>query len=216
MKSKKFMAIPIFLIIALVLMGFAYAHWEKIVTINGKVTTGEVCWEFEEGSIIQRDPYDPPTKDSTCDPGFTNPRWLDKNVGYTNVTVLDQDGDGCNEILDVKMVNVYPCYYEHIAFWVHNCGSIPIKIWKVIIGGQAFYALPIYMQLDLNNDGKADIEIKWGDNFGVQIEPCQTITDISFDVHVLQPAPPDTTLHFTIEFVAINWNEYAAGPVDGC
>jgi len=213
MKNKKFMTIPICLIIVLVLIGFAYAHWEKIVTINGNVKSGKVCWEFETGSISQRDPFDPPTRDSTCDPGFTNVHYLDKNVGYTNVTVLDKDGDGYGETLEIKMVNVYPCYYEHIAFWVHNCGTIPIKIWKVVIGGEEFYSLPVQKQLDLNNDGQADIEIKWGDNFGAQIEPCETSTDISLSVHVLQPAPPGSTLNFTIKFYAINWNEYAEGPV---
>ena len=59
MQNKKLMVIPMLLVFALVLTGFAYAHWEKIITINGTVKTGNMCAEFVQGSLIQKDPFDP-------------------------------------------------------------------------------------------------------------------------------------------------------------
>ncbi|MFN3268756.1 MAG: hypothetical protein ACK416_05820, partial [Zestosphaera sp.] len=107
---------------------------------------------------------------------------------------------------------VYPWYYTHIAFKVHNDGTIPLKIWRVIINDVAYYELNEQelqqgVELDLNGDGEPDVTVWWGDNFGVQLEPCQS-ADISFDLTVLQAAPEGATLTIYISFEAIQWNEY--------
>ena len=110
--------------------------------------------------------------------------------------------------------NVYPSYFTSVSFYVHNCGTIPLIIDKVLIKNQTHTVAELrkvpapVVRLDLNGDGKDDIEILWGDNFGVQLHPCDTSPEFSLWVHVLQGAPQDATLSFTIEVVAINWNEY--------
>ena len=196
MKNKKLITIPMLLIFALVLTGFAYAHWEKIITINGSVDTAKLCAEFV-APITTTDHGN----DWTCDEGLTNVRQLTKDVGSSSATIVASDQ------MEVVLTNVYPCYYEHMSFWIHNCGEIPWRINRVIFSpGNVVIQTPSYLKLDLNGDGKMDVEIYWGNNFGTQVDPCEKV-DLSFEIHVLQDAPQGQALAFTVEIVVRNWNE---------
>jgi len=108
MKSKKFMAIPIFLIIALVLMGFAYAHWEKIVTINGKITTGKL--DLIVTHVSHNDYGIDPDKD--------------KDVASTTVIIDPNDP----EKVIINITNAYPSYHVYVDVTVTNVGTIPVKL----------------------------------------------------------------------------------------
>jgi len=196
MKNKKLITIPMLLIFALVLTGFAYAHWEKIITINGSVDTAKLYAELVE-PITTTDHGN----DWTCDEGLTNVRQLTKDVGSSSATIVASDK------MKVVLTNVYPCYYEHISFWIHNSGEIPWRINRVIFNpGGIVIQETSYLKLDLNGDGKMDVEIYWGNNFGTQVDPCEKV-DLSFEIHVLQDAPKGQALAFTVEIVVRNWNE---------
>jgi len=198
----------------LLIVSVGVAMWSETLRVNVAVATGEVDWEFVRGSLIWLD---------ACGlgPGYGND-WnasylpepgadqLDKDVGCTSVTFIDSDGDGDYDTMEVTLYNVYPWYYTHIAFKVHNDGSVPIKIWRIVIDDQEFYEIGEGegLYLDLTGDGKPDILMWWGDNFGVQLHPCKS-ADISLDITVLQDAPQGSTLTFTISFEAIQWNEYS-------
>jgi hypothetical protein len=200
-------AIATITLIALAIVGFTYAHWSETLWLNGKVTTGNMCAEFEQGSVIQKDPFGP-NNDYTCDIGLKNVRQINKNIGHTNCTLIDTNNDGCLDTLKIDMGSVYPCYYEHIGFWIHNCGTIPWRIWRVIFNpGNVILYEAKYLTLDLNGDGKDDVEMYWGDWFGDQRDPCEK-ADLSFALHILQPIPENTTLTFTITIEIVNWNEY--------
>jgi len=195
----------------LVLVGLAM--WTANLKANTYVATGELDWRFVPGTVIQLDPCDPSTYDWNATflpiPGAIQ---LDKDVGCTSIILIDSDGDGDLDTMEVTLINVYPWYYNHIAFKVHNDGTIPLKIWRVIIDSEEYYEINRHelqqgVELDLNDDSEPDVLIWWGDNFGVQLEPCQS-ADISFDITVLQTAPQGATLHFTISLDAIAWNEY--------
>ncbi|MCD6340547.1 MAG: hypothetical protein J7L51_01165 [Desulfurococcales archaeon] len=211
--------IPILLIfaIALSLTTVAYAMWSQTLRANVAVDTGEVDWEIYNvntwldacGLPPGSQPYG---NDWFYNASLGNYQQIDKDVGCTWVTLIDSDGDGDDDTMNVTIKNAYPWYYTHIAFKVHNNGQIPIKIWRIIIDGQTFYEINEHvlyrgLPIDLDGDGKDDIMIWWGDNFGVQLEPCQP-ADISFDLTVLQEAPENSVLSFTISFDAIQWNEY--------
>jgi len=211
--------IPFSIILLILSATTALALWSETLRVNVAVGTGEVDWEIVSG-IIWLD---------ACglQPGygyFRGNDWnashlpepgavqLDKDVGCTDVTLIDSDGDGDYDTMNITLRNVYPWYYTHIAFKVHNDGSVPIKIWRIIINGLEFYELNEQelqqgVELDLTGDGKPDVLIWWGDNFGVQLHPCQS-ADISLDITVLQGAPQGSTLSFTVSFEAIQWNEY--------
>jgi hypothetical protein len=215
--KKKSMLIVAF---AGILFLVGLAMWTANLRVNTYVTTGELDWEIVSGTVIYLD---------ACglQPGygyFRGNDWnatylpapgavqLGKDVGCTSVELIDSDGDGDYDTMNVTLVNVYPWYYTHIAFKVHNDGSIPLKIWRVVFGGREYYELNEQeleqgVELDISGDGEPDILVWWGDNFGVQLHPCQS-ADISFDLTILQTAPERATLSFTISFDAIAWNEY--------
>jgi len=194
--------VAVLIIVALGIAGFAYAHWEKYMWLNVDVQTGYLCAEFVPPVTRTDHGFD-----WTCDEEFYNVRQIDKDIGNSNGTLVDTDEDGRYDTIEILLNNTYPCYYEHIAFWIHNCGSIPWKIYEVDFNDGAVVLFEKgYLRLDLNSDGIDDVEIYWGNNFGVQVDPCDKV-DISFEIHVLQGAPQDTTMNFTIEITVINWNE---------
>ncbi len=206
--QKKIMA-PIAIVALLLLVTVSYAMWYGELRINGTVKTGELDWEFVPGTVVQLDTCDFDVPDSNVSPGNNSEG---KNVGCTDVELVDTDGDGDYDALNITMYNVYPWYYEHIAFKVHNDGTIPLKIWRVVFNGNEYYELNEHVlhagvELDLDHDGVNDTMLWWGDNFGVQLHPCES-ADISLDITILQEAPENSTLHLLIQFQAIAWNEY--------
>lgn len=218
MNKLVFLTIPLILLATLLA---TFAMWSDTIRIDSQVGTGELDWEIMSGTVIYLD---------ACglQPGhgyFRGNDWnatylprpgaeqLDKDVGCALVELIDSDGDGDYDTMNVTLDNVYPWYYTHIAFKVHNDGTIPLKIWRTIIDGQYFYELNEQelqqgVELDITDDGKPDILVWWGDNFGVQLHPCES-ADISFDITVLQDAPQGSTLTFTISLDAVQWNEYS-------
>ena len=202
------------------------AMWSETLRINVTVKTGELDWEFVNGSVTYKD---------ACglQPGYGDyggndwnasrlpepaAEQLDKDVGCTIATLVDTDGDGDYDALNVTLNNTYPWYYTHIAFKVHNDGTIPLKIWRVVIvtanDTYTYYELNEQElqqgeELDVDGDGQKDILVWWGDNFGKQLHPCQS-ADISLDITVLQQAKEGTTYNFLIKLDAIQWNEYEA------
>jgi predicted ribosomally synthesized peptide with SipW-like signal peptide len=207
-------------------IGISYAAWTDTITIEGTVTTGDLCWEFISCGLRDEIPpvnpggdYPVPSYlvDYTCNPGFAGGTYwrLDKNVGWGEQLIKDLDGDGCNETLEITLHNVYPCYFNELAFYVRNCGTLPLKIDHVVINGQSYYSGMPKIEYDLNGNNVSDFEVYWRDNFGFQIEPGQDGPEISFWMHVLQdedPAYQSNSFTFTIQLVCIQWNEYTGGP----
>lgn len=195
------------LMLALVTVGFAYAHWSQTLYIDGSVATGELDWEFVVASCEDDEIGE---KDYNCRDGFALPSpifWeVDKDVGRTTVAIVDP------HTVTVTLTNVYPSYFTSVSVYAHNTGTIPLIIDKVILKDDVTVEIrkmpsPI-VKLDLNNDGKKDVEIWWLNGFGVQLEPCDMSPEMSFWIHILQDAPQGATLTFTIEIVAIQWNMY--------
>ncbi|RLG80094.1 MAG: hypothetical protein DRO13_04560 [Thermoprotei archaeon] len=211
--------LTIFAIFAVMLS--AFAMWSDVLRINSDVRTGELDFEIMSGTIIYLDACGLQAGDGVSGgndwnasnlplPGAVQ---LDKDVGCTDIELVDSDGDGDYDAMEVTLRNVYPWYYTHIAFKVHNDGTIPLKIWRMIIDNTEYYELNEQelqegVEIDLTNDGKPDILVWWGDNFGVQLEPCES-ADMSFDITVLQDAPQGATLTFNLSLEAVQWNEYS-------
>ena len=199
---------------------FGYAMWSETLKINATVKTGELDWEIVGGSVIYFDAcgLEPGYGDyggndrnasKLPEPGSIQ---LDKDVGCTEVKLIDSDEDGDYDTMNITLYNVYPWYYTHIAFKVHNDGTIPLKIWRVIIDGNAYYEINEHVlqqgiEIDADGDGKNDTLIWWGNNFGVQLHPCRS-ADISLDITILQEAPQKSTFSILIKYEAIAWNEY--------
>ncbi|MCE4605800.1 MAG: hypothetical protein F7B59_00505 [Desulfurococcales archaeon] len=218
--------IPLLLALIIASIGGASALWYKTMTTDVTVHTGELDWEFRNNTVFTSDPC--------TDSSGSNVTWSDSNafppnynvviapegkdVGCTGIHLLDSDGDGDYDTLNITLNNVYPYYATEVDFRVWNIGTIPLKIWRiqVILDNGTMYEFtetnPNQVEneglyLDLNNDTKPDVLFLWGDNFGNQLETGQN-ADISLHIVVLQTAPQGATLHFMIGLDAVQWNEY--------
>jgi len=230
---KKLGLLCLAIVMALGTMGIGYAMWFDTLNITGTVNTGRVSWSFVSVAVLDHlGPGNPPVyfpttnPDYTCAPvgfvpGSQGYFWpSDKNVGWGEATI----GGTGNDTITLNFYNTYPCYFNMVSFYVRNDGTIPIKVWKVEVldnnGNviKTFYSSnqSNYAALDLNNVDNLnapDVEIQYGDNFGAQIEPGPFFGEFSFWVHLLQPAPQNETLTFSLKLTAVQWNEYQAGPI---
>ena len=109
----KLAAIFATVIVALVIVGFAYGAWSETLTIEGNVTTGQL------NVGIRRDNIDCSCSDEmTCS-------W----EGF------DDDADDYYERIKVTVSNGYPGGQCSVTFEVHNLGTIPAKIKDISITG---------------------------------------------------------------------------------
>ena len=220
-RSPPLGALAIVLVLTLGALGIAYGLWAQSLIVNATVSTGELDWGLASFTIQDDDPPPPvyPTTkpDMTCSVGFVDvPGWpggfwryLDKNVGWGEGLLVDTDGDGDNDVLQLTLHNVYPSYCNEIALYPVNTGTIPLKIQDVTFNpGNIVLKQNAIVRLDLNGDGQDDVEICYGDNFGAQLHPGGPRPEISFWVHVLQAAPQGQTLTFSISIRGVQWNEY--------
>jgi hypothetical protein len=196
----KLVALPMLLIVGLLVTGVGYACWEQTIYVKGTVATGDLCWEWADRLFSTTDECGPYSPDRHCTRGFEN-EWVGvppKDVGCTDVVRENEN------TVRVIMYNVYPCYCVSVSVYPHNCGSTPLIVENVLING---YNMSNYevREFDLNGDGDNDIEIEWGNHIGVQLHYCNE-PEISFRIHVLQDAPQDNTLYFTISLVAVQYN----------
>lgn len=183
MQNKKLMVIPMLLIFALVLTGFAYAHWEKIITINGTVETGSVHVE-----VLSASSDDPP---GTIDVGKT------KDVGCTTVSRGED-----KQSITVTITNAYPCYEVYVHFTVKNTGTIPVHF-KGIYPQPPFEFDGVKTWKAIFHDGKITV---WGwDGLDEQLHPGDP-GDYTIWIHVEQPAEQLTTYTFTAEAVFTQYN----------
>ncbi len=212
-------------ILASTLVG--YAMWSDALHINSYVHTGDVKIGFIQSTLIYSDSCGSPSGygysngndwNATGFPDRNHFIQLDKDVACTEAQFEGTADNGYYHTLNVTIHNAYPWYYTHIAFKICNYGSVPVKIWRVLVNGTYYYELNaagvengVYM--DLNGDGVNDVVVWWGDNFGAQLHQ-GNCADISFDVVVLQGAPQGQDLSFTIQPQAVQWNEYSPmGPL---
>jgi len=104
-------AICLVLTLCLAAIGVGYGHWTNTLNIQGTAQTGEM------------------------DVGFLNAVATDnetgEDVGLTNVTLHDYDGDGDYEWMEVQVADGYYCYMGIVIFEVHNHGSVPVKVTQV-------------------------------------------------------------------------------------
>jgi hypothetical protein len=220
--NRKLTAMFATMLIALCLAGLSYAMWSKTLYIDGTVKTGEVDVEFlvdpyyeytgltykyYDGSWDKTGENDPDWFHGSQGPDYgtntlgspvgTTAR-LDKDVGKTSYTLVDTDSDGDIDKIVVTVTNAYPGYVGGITYRIHNCGSIPVR-YKITVD-EADDALFV---CTIDADEGAQLEHsefrKIGTGFVVAYE-----ADWGYD------AAEGAIYHFTIEYEAVQWNEYTS------
>jgi len=222
---KKIGLLVLAFIIVLGSIGIGYAKWSDNVTIAGSITSGNLDWAFVNNSFSQKDAG----PDWNCfwflEDGIRDLAPEGKNVASTNISYSSVTNP---DTMYVTVNNAYPYYYNHIGFSIKALGSVPLKIWKVEFYKDA-EATPIktlyndygtdptdpdypFIYLDFNNNGVPDLELWWGDNFGVQMHK-NNMKDFSFEFLVLEDASQTSQLTFKMKCYAVQWNEYQEGPI---
>ena len=171
------------LILALGMSGLAYAHWEKIITIEGTVTTGTFHLT-PSCDIWVEDPLDKPwVAEVHCE-------IVGNTVTYT-------------------IGNAFPCLTVAGMFDLHNDGDIPAGLHDVIItppAGVTIVDLGGYMyEVYDGTDLIANLSLELVGDFE-QIDPCDEVY-VYWWIHFKEDLPQDTTYTFMIELVYYNWNE---------
>jgi hypothetical protein len=203
-KNRKILFAPMLLVIILLVAGYAYADWTQIIYIDGTAETSNFCFDIEPWSFMCKDVGD----DWTCDPyTMNNVGPLDKDVGSTTGDLVDTDGDLHLDTLELIVENAYPCYYNEISIIVRNWGTVPLVIQELIIEWEGTeISFPLDTVVVLLKDGKEILEMKWLNGIDVQLDEGGS-RELSFKLHVLQEAEPDTTYTFIIRIPAIQWNK---------
>ncbi|MFC2068067.1 hypothetical protein ACFLTP_03535 [Chloroflexota bacterium] len=225
---KKIGILVIALVLAIGSLGVGYAGWTDNIFIEGNVTSGDVCIDFEDVTYAEITPcpedgdlnwwgwveevgalscpqgdrigWGFTFEDIVCAPEY-------KDVATVSFVALDEDGivvpygSGAAPIktLEVTIDNAYPHYLAHLTVEINNCGTIPVKLQPAV----------------WEQDPSLLMEFR-DDPDGVQLEPGGE-EEYSFFVGVTQyinndPSqgltPQDTPLTFRIDFNAIQWNEW--------
>jgi len=149
------------LIMALSIVGFAYAHWSDRLDINGTLHTGEVDVYYSAVSCIETDP---------CGVG-----------GCTVVITTDQDGDS-DDKLEICLTDVYPGYVCRVEFTITNRGDIPVhfegKTWTVPLPPWVIESESFPSPIDAGLSGTGYIE------FSIDQERAPQDTTISFELKI--------------------------------
>jgi hypothetical protein len=199
---KKLGILCLTLVLALAGMGVGYAHWSQTLKITEEVTSGKFCMEFDVPWMIDTSapppvfPGDPP--DYNAEPNFVRVYQVDKDVGWGEVVMTDPFDDPHYAGLKITLHDVYPGYYNHAYYVIHNCGTIPAWLPYVIVKdctGQEIARITAdgeIVTMDLDGNGTPDFQILYGNHIGPswQYNPSQRI-DISFEMLVLQDNDPN-------------------------
>jgi len=192
METKKLAATFAILMLALGIAGFAYAHWEKIITIDGTVTTGTFH----------------------LTPSFNAEPIQDKDVATVSSSI---DGN----TVTVTFENVYPCLTINGMFDLTNDGTIPASPYRINYTDSTgtYSACPVPDDpepfFDEHFPDWMTFTITgWEGDFD-QIDPGQTAVcyfTIHFEEETPQGLTGDKAYWFTITFEYWNWNEVELGP----
>ena len=162
------------LTLCLAAIGVGYGHWTKTLGIEGTVHTGEVDIEFLNAIASDNE-----------DPG--------EDVGSTNVTLWDLDGDGDFEWMKVEIADGYYCYVGTVDFEVHNNGSVPVKVNDIDI------VEPMGGELDVALSGLA---------VGDVLDAGESVACV-LTAHIAVNGSGEAG--FTVDIEVVNWNE-GVGP----
>jgi len=190
--------LALLLVLALASLGLGYGLWSKTLTIDGTVNTGTVHAKWT-AAVTTDPPGSPDLKDES------GARY-DKDVGMLECTIDDIDP----EILHYTIHDGYPSYYADCEVEWTNDGTIPVDVADLRAGpeGGPLVSIPFdeWVDLDLDDDGLNDINLKVVNGLLVQIDPGKKDA-YSVWVHVKQDAPQDAVLGFDIEVQLNQWNE---------
>jgi hypothetical protein len=210
--KRKVMAMFLVSLMAVSLLGVAYAHWDDTVQIEGTVHMGEFIVGILDIKMIgdNEDTFDPPKEVAECYVELLEPETSVHHVPTETVY----------KVMLVTTENAYPNYINYIKFNLKNAGTIPAHIKTVTITAYdetdaqdlavvevapghydivdpvvgAIINLWLYKQ-----ETGAPLESN-------QLEPC-TAEPVDLVIEFKQEAEECHTYTYKIEIYAIQWNK---------
>jgi len=197
MDTKKIAASFAILMIALGIAGFAYAHWEKIIFVDGTVTTGKfhvtpsfhVDYAEAEGKIVADIGYEVYPEDNYIEIWLNNVYPCLRVDGYID---LINDGTIPVHLVGCDMAateGVYAVYNEKTEYW-EIYQTVPDAPSLLIATGNYWYDFPQGTGTD-----------------PYQIDPRGTAY-IHFWIHFEEGLPQNAQYSFGITLTFCNWNEW--------
>ena len=221
MRTKGLMGVFGLLIIMLLVLGVAYAHWSDTVTITGTAYMGEFIVGILENSVSVIE-----TTNGVPEDQFTPSKpW----VANTTVTLdepetsVHHDGETVYKKMIITIENAYPGYDVHINFTIKNAGTIPAKAKLPVWEGYdkegdplSFrWETPVYDENKecwivrgyIVHDGEDIVELyyEWCAPEDEQLEPC-TGYPLRLKITFLQDADECQTYTVTVTWEFVQWN----------
>jgi len=174
--------------------GVAFGHWTTVANVNSTIQTGTACTEIV-GNPFQLDNGPDWTLQNNLYPlNLVNNSLVNtgQNIGHCTLSLVDGN-------LYIVMSNMYPTYANEFSFDVYNCGTVPMEISNVQFicvnntAANTLISTQKYFTLDLNGDGKPDVEIIWAGAIGNTLCPGSIPLENSFYIHFLEPVPEHCT-----------------------
>ena len=198
------LAVPVLLMIALSILGVAYAHWQDMIRINGIVNTGSLSVGFVDVVCVDKETKEGLLKDvGNCSCGLDE--WF--KDPHTNKTGYKK--------LWVNITNGYPSYYCEATFILRNLGTVPAVIVNFTLTPEpplvAVYAptalWPDRWELrDTSKPGNpVALTIVVVNFVGEQLEPCVPEKG-QIDTFINQTAQECHTYKYHAEFGIVNWD----------
>jgi len=199
MRGKGFVFMLLRLLI-LAAAAFGPAGWSYAMDINCNVQNTDVVWELRVIPDLELVNYSYMGKDAgndwTCDPGLENIRQTGEDKGSTTGEFKDENGDSKLDLLTVKVINIYPCYYNEVSMKVYNGGSEPITMPQPVLHwlGQEILLEDGMVTTVYDPEGKAVMELCWLNNTGKVLYPGKKFEEV-FEFHFIAPpaTPPEIT-----------------------
>jgi hypothetical protein len=219
------LVIPFLAILAISIVGMAYAHWSDYITIEGTAEMGSLTLAFD----YLVDPLCIEYYFNETTGKFEEGEYLGKDVGdcdaYYDDYIMDvHSGKEGYKKMYLKVNNAYPQYIVHTTFIVHNIGTIPIHLiefnlwdpsgelkfwWEVPPPGSPAKGL-FYDDLNDNDFpdlGEERINVEIVNFVCVQLDYCES-TKGEIDIDFKQAAEECHDYTFMAELVGIQWNKY--------
>lgn len=226
---KKILFIALALVVALAGLGIGYASWTDKVTVQGPVTTGKVCVQWDILEQSDECPHGPPwivpvnVSDRNLDvyaiTGHLNgwpllgvqnaqPYRSGKDVACFEVT-----GVGENSAI-VTVHNAYPLYYVDMEVEFCNCGTVPVRLTDIKVEALNFTLANQPWSDATHPSNGGEIWVKVTDGIGTQLETneCKAAS-VKF---VVQQTAEQSRgelgngdpYQFKITWTVVQWNEY--------
>jgi hypothetical protein len=202
MKRMGLITTLIVTLLALSSLGVGYAYWSKTLTVSGVVNTGELDWEFIDGTAIQRDNGN----DVTTNEYLLKFTQQDYDVGHSdNPILISSDTDTDFDTMNVNILNAYPGYANRYDVDAFNNGTIPLKIKgaKITYNGKEY---TLGDNVIVTTDDGA-FKFRCGFYPGTVMNPLGEPVTIRFTLLVLDGIEYAQSYSFTVKIDAVQFNQ---------